>query len=136
MRIALWIIALFAIPAVDAGQVRLFWDPPTTNEDGSCMEGEGCSNDLDQYKVRRSTIYPITLDDNVIGTVPHPGSEFIDAGLPDGLFYWAVTATDKAGNESELSNQVSTHIVNPPTAVPSVSTIVGLSATKKTAHPQ
>jgi fibronectin type 3 domain-containing protein len=80
------------------GFVNLIWDAPITNEDGSTL------NDLAGYNV-------------YYGTASENYSQSIDAGntttytvanLADGLtYYFAVTAYDISGNESEYSNEVS-----------------------------
>ncbi len=80
-----------------AGEATLFWDPPTTNTDGSTL------TDLGGYIV-------------YYGTSSGQYDNMIDAGnvitwnvanLPEGRnYYFAVTAYDIAGNESDFSNEV------------------------------
>ena len=93
------------IPPASAGQAILSWDPPTTNADGSPL------TDLDGYRIYYGTssgAYVTTLDvGNVITSTI--------TNLTDGtIYYFAVTAYDLSGNESDFSNEVSKNILGIP----------------------
>jgi len=77
--------------------VSLKWDPPTTNEDGTPL------TDLAGYKVYygpNSREYTYAMDVGMAETVSFIVQE-------TDWIYWAVTAYDYYGNESEYSNEVS-----------------------------
>lgn len=85
-------------PAPTTGSVTLFWDAPTTNADGT-----PCT-DLAGYKLyygSGSRQYSMVLD---LGNVT---THALD-GLASGTYYFAVSAYDSAGNESELSTEAFT----------------------------
>lgn len=81
--------------------VELAWSPPTANEDGTPV------TDLAGYKVHQSTRpgemyagYTAVIDVGLTTT-------YTVMGLLKGqTYYFAVTAYDTAGNESEYSNEV------------------------------
>lgn len=76
--------------------VTLTWDPPTTNADGSPL------TDLAGYKVHYGTAtgaYTKTVDVHNVTT--HRVED-----LAPGTYYFAVTAYDLSGNESDYSNEV------------------------------
>jgi Fibronectin type III domain len=85
-----------------AGSATLSWTPPTTNEDGSPV-------DLAGYKIYCRTAVRIYFQ-----IVPEPGALIAEAGALDtsvvihnlepGAYYFAVTAVNKNGLESFLSN--------------------------------
>ncbi len=79
----------------------LTWDPPTTNVDGSPL------TDLAGFKVYYGTssrTYTGSID---VGNV----ETYTVSGLPKGqTYYFAVTAYDTSGNESDYSNEVSKRI--------------------------
>jgi hypothetical protein len=91
-----------------AAQLQLAWDPPTTNTDGTPL------GDLAGYKIyysQSSGNYSTTVD---VGNVT---SHLLD-GLEEGkTYYFAATAYDASGNESDFSNEVSATI--PPPQMPS-----------------
>lgn len=92
--------------SVQAANVGLAWDAPTTNEDGTPL------TDLAGYKVyygTESTIYTESID---VGSV----LTYQVNGLSDGTYYFAVTAYDTSMNESNYSNEVSTVIAIAPSA--------------------
>ncbi|NOY64499.1 MAG: fibronectin type III domain-containing protein [Nitrospirae bacterium] len=88
---------IFVNPAFSA-EVTLSWDPPVENIDGTPLV------DLAGYKIYYGTssgVYTNVLDvkDTTTYTI---------TGLPEGFtYYFAVTAYDIYGNESEFSNEVS-----------------------------
>ncbi|MEW6417445.1 MAG: DNRLRE domain-containing protein [Nitrospirota bacterium] len=82
---------------VYSGQATLSWDPPTTNADGTPLL------DLAGYNVyygNTSSNYSQIID---VGNI----TTYTVASLNDGTYYFAVTAYDTSGNESEYSNEVS-----------------------------
>jgi hypothetical protein len=90
----LFLLCIFG-PA-SAADVSLIWDP-------------SISPDVSGYKVyvgTNSGIYnaPITVGNQTSYTV---------TGLSDGTYYFAVTAFDPAGNESDFSNEVSATVGTP-----------------------
>ncbi len=99
------LITLLSSSSSFAGDVTLSWTPPAINEDGTYI------TDLAGYKV-----YYGTTSGNYSGT--------IDVGnmisyhlndLGDRLtYYFAVTAYDTSGNESQYSNEVSRFITPQP----------------------
>jgi len=112
MKKLLWIwllLSLFLLLAFsthsDAGNISiqfsgsaiLFWDPPTTNADGSPL------TDLSGYKVYygiSSRNYSHNID---VGNVETYGV----SNLTSETYYFAVTAYDTSANESDYSNEVS-----------------------------
>ncbi len=83
-----------------AYDVTLTWDPPTTNADGTPL------TDLAGYKVYYGTSsgnYTTSIDVNNVTT-------YTVTGLQPGTYYFAVTAYDTSGNESDYSEEVSTTI--------------------------
>lgn len=66
--------------------------------------------DLAGYRVYRSTSTPVAIDTahRISGSAPLTGSAFTSTGLRNGTKYWfAVTAVDRAGNQSRASANVS-----------------------------
>lgn len=66
--------------------------------------------DLAGYRVYRSTSTPVKIDTahRVSGSAPLTGNSFNSTGLRNGTKYWfAVTAVDRAGNQSRASANVS-----------------------------
>ncbi len=99
-------VLLILLPVLSfAGNVTLAWDAVTTNIDGT-----PCT-DLGGYKI-------------YYGTAPQTYTHVIDVGnvtqytitLSQGTYYFAVTAYNTAGAESEFSNEISTVV---PGTVPS-----------------
>jgi hypothetical protein len=77
--------------------VTLAWDPPTTHGDGTPLV------DLAGYKIYyggTSRVYTFYLD---VGNVTNYRME----KLSPGTYYFAATAYDTSGNESDYSNEVS-----------------------------
>ena len=75
----------------------LTWDAPTTNADGTPL------TDMGGYKVYYGTAsgkYTFSLD---VGNI----TTYRIEGLSPGTYYFAVTASDASGNESDYSNEVS-----------------------------
>ncbi|MFE7650457.1 fibronectin type III domain-containing protein [Streptomyces phaeoluteigriseus] len=66
--------------------------------------------DLAGYRVYRSTSTPVAIDTahRISGSAPLTGSALTSTGLRNGTKYWfAVTAVDRAGNQSRASANVS-----------------------------
>ncbi|WP_245873914.1 hypothetical protein [Streptomyces phaeoluteigriseus] len=66
--------------------------------------------DLAGYRVYRSTSTPVAIDTahRISGSAPLTGSALTSTGLRNGTRYWfAVTAVDRAGNQSRASADVS-----------------------------
>lgn len=66
--------------------------------------------DLAGYRVYRSTSTPVAIDTahRISGANPLTGTSFTSTGLRNGTKYWfAVTAVDRAGNQSRASANVS-----------------------------
>ncbi len=80
-----------------SGFVTLSWDPPTTNVDGTPV------SDLAGYRIYyglSSRNYSWVID---VGNV----NTYKIENLSPGTYYFAVTAYDTSGNESDYSNEVS-----------------------------
>ena len=105
------IIAIFAgcggVPSIDAptssatGSVSLAWDVPTTYVDGTPVTG------LVGYKVYYGTAsrtYTHIID---VGTVPSCTVNF----LSHTTYYFAITAYDSSGIESDYSTELSKTII-------------------------
>lgn len=77
--------------------VRLEWDAPTTNEDGSALD------DLAMYAVRQG-VEPSTYSTTL--TTPISDNPTLQVTLSPGRHYFCVMAVDFYGNESFCSNEV------------------------------
>jgi cytoskeletal protein RodZ len=84
---------------VNGPNVTLNWTPPTQNTDGSPL------TDLIGYRIHygnQSQSYTSTV------SVDNPGiATYVVQNLPAGQYYFAVTAYNSAGLESQLSDEVS-----------------------------
>ncbi len=81
--------------------VSLAWDMPTTYVDGTPL------TDLAGFKVYCGTasgVYPQVVD-------VRNATSFSSGTLGPGIYYFAVTAYDSYGSESEFSNEISTTIL-------------------------
>ncbi len=86
---------------VVTNNVSLAWDMPTTYVDGTPLTG------LAGFKVYFGTasgVYPQIID---IGKM----TSYASGTLGPGTYYFAVTAYDSYGSESEFSNEISTTIL-------------------------
>ncbi|HXH12490.1 MAG TPA: LamG-like jellyroll fold domain-containing protein [Alphaproteobacteria bacterium] len=109
----LMMISVTMALTVQAGQVRLSWDPPLTNEDGTPL------TDLAGYMLyygrtsgHLSGSYEFSVD---VGT----HTTYTLSGLQDGqLYYFSVTAYDTSDNESNYSDEMSA-IPSPDPPMPS-----------------
>jgi hypothetical protein len=80
--------------------VKLAWNLPTTNEDGSTL------TDLAGCRIYYDTVDPVSKTRSThvdVGKI----SEYALNGLASGYYFFAATAYDLGGNESGFSNQVS-----------------------------
>ncbi|MEW6570533.1 MAG: fibronectin type III domain-containing protein [Nitrospirota bacterium] len=106
--ISVLILFLSTPPALFAGTVTLSWSPPTSNENGTRL------SDLAGYKVYYGTTsgkYSRSID---VGNV----TSYTVYNLADSAtYFFAATAYDRSGNESEFSNEVVKMIGNPLTSV-------------------
>ncbi len=103
--VVLWLLSM-SISAEPLGrdEAILSWEPPTTNINGTPL------TDLAGYKAywgKASRNYTYSKD---VGNV----TTYKITGLEEGKWYFAVTAYDKTGNESEYSNEASKTIAIPP----------------------
>jgi hypothetical protein len=84
------------------------WDGPTTYEDGTPLLLSG----LGGYKVyvgTASKTYGPAIDVKIpsnCGTWPHKSCSYVITTLPNGTYYFSVTAYDTKGYESNYSNEV------------------------------
>jgi hypothetical protein len=89
--------AMAMISVAVLGVVTLSWQAPTENVDGSPL------NDLAGYRIHygfRSRDYDTTV------SMPDPAATQRSLELASGVYYIAMTAMDKQGNESAYSNEV------------------------------
>lgn len=93
--LALLFIAMSISPVYAAPNIVLTWEPPTMNMDDTPL------TDLGGYKVyfgSESGVYGNVVD---VGNVV----TYTTTSLPDGTYYFSVTAYDFYGNESGYSNE-------------------------------
>lgn len=93
---------------VFAAGAMLSWDPPTTNMDGTVV------NDLAGYKIYwgiSSGVYQNIVTAPICNNCPVPVAGATERSCvtlsPGATYYFAVTAYDIDGNESDYSNEVS-----------------------------
>jgi Bacterial Ig domain/Fibronectin type III domain len=103
------------VSLVQAAQVQLSWTAPTTNANGTPLQ------DLSGYLLYYGTasrMYSTHVDTGLATSAAL-------SGLTEGqTYYFAVTAYDTLGNESQYSEEVSTTIpVAPPPTTPPTATI-------------
>jgi len=105
-------VAIFAVTA----QIKLAWDLPTTNEDGTSLD------DLAGYRIRYGIIASGTYQGSIdVGNV----TTYTLDGLGKGLTYYiTVTAYDTSNNESGYSNEVVGAIVTVSTDPPGLQVVV------------
>jgi Fibronectin type III domain len=94
-----------------AGQIRLTWNAPTTNTNGTGLI------DLHLYKIhygtqsRGSTSSPAVFHYQSTFTLVASQTTYTITGLTEGVrYYFSVTAIDLFGNESQYSGEVNTVI--------------------------
>lgn len=80
-----------------AGEATLSWEAPTTSADGSAL------TDLAGFRIYYGTASPVSKAQGIdVGNT----TEHTLIGFNQGTYYFAVTAYDTEGNESELSGEV------------------------------
>ncbi|NOZ69431.1 MAG: hypothetical protein GXP46_09380, partial [Deferribacteres bacterium] len=127
IKSALIISILLSAATLYAGDVTLTWTPPTTNADGTPL------TDLAGFKVYYGTAsgnYSQVIDVND----PNQ-TQYQVTGLTNGqTYYFAVTAYDTSGNESDYSNEYAKTIESSSAApVPDITvTVSGSPATSIT----
>lgn len=105
-------LVAFAIAACDltgpddGGAVRLAWEAPTTNADGSPL------NDLAGYRIVYGVSTPLTPANGTVVDVGNVTTHTL-RDLQPGTYYIAVTAVDASGNVSSLSDEISTEVTAP-----------------------
>lgn len=83
--------------------ITLAWDPPTTDATGAPLI------DLASYRLYYGQSTPITKDNSTMVEVASDPT-FTLTDLPAGIYYFAVTALDMDGNESDMSSEVSAEL--------------------------
>ncbi len=86
-----------------SGSGTLTWDAPDTNANGTVL------TDLAGYKVYYGTASGNYTEVKDVGNVTTVSIDELP-GIQSGIWYFAVTAYDTSGNESDYSNEVSTEI--------------------------
>jgi hypothetical protein len=92
------IFGFLCLATVFADSAILVWNPPTTNADGTLL------GDLAGYRVYHGISSLNYTWDADVGDVT---TYEIDGLTPEITYFFAVTAYDTSGNESEFSNEVS-----------------------------
>ena len=87
----------------DGFSVSLEWDPPTVDAVGRPL------TDLAGYRLYYSPALPPTGPEGASVKVGLSPSATVN-GLPAGTYYFAVTAVDSAGNESDLSTALAVEV--------------------------
>lgn len=92
-------VALLGLSGSALGaSVTLEWTPPDSYEDGSPIN----PIDLAYY-----TLYAGETSGDYAGVTFYPlDTQWVSLDLPSGTYYFALTVTSLAGEESELSNEV------------------------------
>jgi hypothetical protein len=87
-------------PAFAAGRMKIAWNEVPESDGAACWD------------VYRSSSAMIDTKDvkNLLCVTPRNTREFADSTVDGKKWYYAVTALDRAGNESEPSNVVSTEL--------------------------
>jgi hypothetical protein len=96
--IVLITVTFFHASTSFAYSATVFWDAPTENADGTPL------SDLEGYRVYYGTS---TLDYSQNIDVGNVTMYMISDLVPEVTYYFAVTAYDTSGNESDFSNEVS-----------------------------
>ena len=82
------------------GTAAVSWDAPTTNADGTPLA------DLAGFKIYYGTTSPLNKDTSLSVDVGDSTSYTL-TGLNTGTYYFSAAAYDTAGNESDLSEELS-----------------------------
>ncbi len=83
--------------------VTLAWDPPTTDATGAPL------TDLASYRLYYGQATPVTRDNAAMVEVGSDATFTVD-GLSAGVWFFAVSALDTEGNESDLSGEISAEL--------------------------
>ncbi len=83
--------------------VTLAWDPPTTDAVGAPL------TDLASYRLYYGQATPVTRDNAAMVEVGSDATFTVD-GLSAGVWFFAVSALDTEGNESDLSGEISAEL--------------------------
>ena len=111
-------------PALFAAEVTLSWDPPAVSADGTPLQ------DLAGYFVYIGS-EPLKYSQRIdVGNVT---TYHIDSLTPGSTYYFAVSAYDISGNESDYSFEVSKYIVNNDTSPPLISGVYADNVTRSSA---
>jgi len=104
------IFFVFGLSACDGsgngggGKATLHWESPTVNTDGSAL------NDLAGFRVYHGRDRLLTKANAQRVDIDKASTSHVLESLPLGLHFFAVTAVDASGNESEFSEVISTDI--------------------------
>lgn len=90
----------------DRFSVTLAWDAPATDAMG------GALTDLAGYRLYHSPSQPANGPDGAMVEVG-PEAQYTVENLEPGVYFFAVTAVDEAGNESELSEELRAEVGGP-----------------------
>jgi hypothetical protein len=83
--------------------ITLAWDAPTANADGTPL------SDLSGFRIYYGNTSPLTPENSTTIDVAN-GTTHTIPDLDPGTYFFAVSALDLNGNESELSEETSTEI--------------------------
>ena len=86
-------------PDSQAASVTVQWDAPTTNEDGTPVEG------LAGFNIYRSSVKGGPYSNKIVIGDPAQRGKVI-TGLEPGIYYFIATAYNTWGKESKHSNEV------------------------------
>lgn len=99
VKVTITAVVKFSLVCSAQGVNKLSWSPPTTRADGTLL------TNLAGYKIYRGTeqsVLPLAV------TINNPGTVSYDhAGLAAGTYWYAMTAFDSAGLESDFSPKLS-----------------------------
>ena len=88
------VVLMSAVGAAAATDVQFVWNANT-------------EPDMGEYRIYQSAtpgIDPAGM--TPVAIIPAPATSYLLVGVPDGGFYWVLTAVDTTGNESGPSNEV------------------------------
>lgn len=109
------LMCLFATTALAANAVTFTWDANS-------------EQDLSGYRLYQTTISGeyVMGADNAVAIIPAGTETVTIEGLPDGQFWWVVTAYDNDMNESGLSNEVTATMDSTPPGAPTILEITAI----------
>ncbi len=118
------ILLVFNSISLFAADVTISWEPPTMNTDYTPLE------DLDEYTIYFGIIPGDYVESINVGNV----TTYNVSGLTEGLiYYFAVTAIDSSGNESEYSNEVNKYVESIDSQPPVISGVYADNITRSSA---